>query len=626
MGCTSSKAEAPMARAEASPTILESPAAQPFAKSNDIVVQEPAWKAKHYNRQLALLNLDVLAKSISELGNLDAGQYNLQDLLEAVDPVYHHYYGIINAGIGCPFMSAEEVVEYFKLAGALFPRMSSHTIETVGGASQIHALCEIFEFLDERCVPIDACDITFQGGTVRELVNTFREVTFPRWIKARMFQSETAAKSCLETGRKWGLEKTEEYQTALDRLLRNAEGDMSCRFDDQNNCRVTKATRIGNLVRVDFQYSGDRSESVDEHDPSSSAIGWEEDDGAKEIIVNNVQFTVETHASIVGSMEFTNIPTTVPDNELWFRFSRGGFNKSYIKTYLNFDHPDAKLLPKYWDRSALLPKVVKMGAGLTLRKSENVYKHVMGMEHHSEIGNQFLGYNMFCTQVLQQAELIYFQQLFDASFRKKFTRDRRDGSVPDRLLITRGHRCQNVQNWLEYSRRRWQIREELKADKGLMRSIDNLKTPGIFPNEEQYQLDSAAHEEFLFHGTNDAAAEGITKGDFLVNLAGINAGTLYGRGVYLAESVSKSDEYTQENRQSERCILVCRATLGYVNYTDQVSPNVDALVNSCVDGPYHCVLGDREKCRGTYREIMVYDGAQVYPEYVIWYKRVYEDQ
>merc|ERR1712146_350145 len=88
---------------------------------------------------------------------------------------------------------------------------------------------------------------------------------------------------------------------------------------------------------------------------------------------------------------------------------------------------------------------------------------------------------------------------------------------------------------------------------------------------EQYQLDKDAHEEFLFHGTNDVAAESITKGDFLVNLAGSNAGTLYGKGVYLAESVSKSDEYTMENRSGERCILVCRAALGYVYYTDEAS-------------------------------------------------------
>jgi len=295
-------------------------------------------------------------------------------------------------------------------------------------------------------------------------------------------------------------------------------------------------------------------------------------------------------------MEFHSMPTNVPDHELWFRFSGEGL---YVKTYLNFDHPEAKLLPRYWNRSTLFPSIVTMGAGLSLRKSENVFKHAMGAEHQSEIGDNYMTYNMFCTQALQHSELAEFQQLFDASFRKKFTRDRKDGGgVPNRLLITRGHRCQNVQNWVEYSRRRWQIKEELNAKKDLRRSIDNLKTTGALPDEDRYRLDPDAHEEFLFHGTNDVAAASITKGDFLVDLAGINAGTLYGRGVYLAESVTKSDEYTKENESGERCILVCRATLGYVNYNDEVSPNVDSLVKSCTDGPYHCVVGDREKCRG----------------------------
>merc|ERR1712072_1209580 len=310
----------------------------------------------------------------------------------------------------------------------------------------------------------------------------------------------------------------------------------------------------------------------------------------------------------------------VPDCELWFRFSGECL---YTSTYLNFDHPDAKLLPNYWDKANLFPQLVNMGTGLTLRKSENVYKALMGAEHQSEITNEYMGYSMFCTKDLQQCELAEFQELFDKSFRKKFTRDRKDGGVPDRLCITRGQRCQNVQNWIEYSRMRWQVKEELAADKGLLGTIDDLKTTGAFPDEDRYCLDSDAHEEFLFHGTNDEAAVGITRGDFLVNLAGSNAGTLYGKGVYLAESVSKSDEYTKENARGERCILVCRAALGYVNYNDEVAPNVNTLVKSCTDGPYHCVVGDREKCRGTYREIMVYNNTQVYPEYVIWYKRVY---
>ena len=40
-----------------------------------------------------------------------------------------------------------------------------------------------------------------------------------------------------------------------------------------------------------------------------------------------------------------------------------------------------------------------------------------------------------------------------------------------------------------------------------------------------------------------------------------------------------------------------------------------------VSGPYHSVIGDREKCRGTFREIMVYDKNQAYPEWIVWYQR-----
>merc|ERR1712007_260490 len=118
-------------------------------------------------------------------------------------------------------------------------------------------------------------------------------------------------------------------------------------------------------------------------------------------------------------------------------------------------------------------------------------------EHQSEVGGHYMGYNMFSTQGLESPELCQFQKLFDASFRKKFTRDRKDGGVPDRLLITRGHRCQNVQNWVEYSQKRWQIKQELDAKKDLPISIDNLKTAGALPEQDQYRLDSDAHEEFL---------------------------------------------------------------------------------------------------------------------------------
>lgn len=152
-------------------------------------------------------------------------------------------------------------------------------------------------------------------------------------------------------------------------------------------------------------------------------------------------------------------------------------------------------------------------------------------------------------------------------------------------------------------------------------SVEDLKTSNA--NLLGPPLDADTNSVWLFHGTNDEAAGFITMGDFLVDKAGSNAGTLYGRGVYLAESCSKSDEYTRPNSEGLHCILLCRAILGNVLYTDEVAPDVDSLVRQCLHGTYHSVLGDREKSRGTFREFIVYDDDQVYPEFLIWYRRIY---
>merc|ERR1712079_775839 len=122
-------------------------------------------------------------------------------------------------------------------------------------------------------------------------------------------------------------------------------------------------------------------------------------------------------------------------------------------------------------------------------------------------------------------------------------------------------------------------------------------------------------------GTNTFAANKITTGNFKINLAGSNAGTLYGRGIYLAENASKSDEYTKPLQSGERHLLVCRAMLGRVYYTDEKQSNPRTCEDACLRGRFHSVLGDRKKCRGTFREFIVFDEEQVYPNYIISYRR-----
>ena len=103
--------------------------------------------------------------------------------------------------------------------------------------------------------------------------------------------------------------------------------------------------------------------------------------------------------------------------------------------------------------------------------------------------------------------------------------------------------------------------------------LNNIKTDQMDLHSGESDKDS--NTVWLFHGTSTEAAALITRGDFLVDKAGSNAGTLYGRGIYLAESCSKSDEYSRENADGHRCILLCRAVLGNILYNDEVSPNID---------------------------------------------------
>eukprot|EP00931_Biecheleriopsis_adriatica_P086179 TRINITY_DN60891_c0_g1_i1.p1 TRINITY_DN60891_c0_g1~~TRINITY_DN60891_c0_g1_i1.p1 ORF type:complete len:1009 (+),score=145.30 TRINITY_DN60891_c0_g1_i1:195-3029(+) len=263
-------------------------------------------------------------------------------------------------------------------------------------------------------------------------------------------------------------------------------------------------------------------------------------------------------------------------------------------------------LPHYWDVSKM-QEISSSGLGLSLEAGD--------------------GKNLVARVPLNSDELRSFQALFNATFRKVYTRDRKHsrGGVPDGMEVVKGERIQNLHNWIEFSSRQKEIVTEIKARKTLGREVtnvvDKLKTSGQLL-ELGIDLDADANAGWFFHGTNDWAAHAITDGDFLINLAGSNAGTLYGRGIYLAECCSKSDEYCTEEF-GLRCILVCRATLGNMLYTDEVKPDVEGLVRSCVNGPFHSVLGDREKCRGTFREFMVYDDNQVYPEFLLYYRRTY---
>jgi len=141
---------------------------------------------------------------------------------------------------------------------------------------------------------------------------------------------------------------------------------------------------------------------------------------------------------------------------------------------------------------------------------------------------------------------------------------------------------------------------------------------------ESKELWEGANEFLLFHGSCPAAMDSICDGNFKESCAG--AAGLYGPGFYFAEACSKADEYSSDDKdgiyKGLYAMLLCRVTCGACLYSDEVKPDSKSLLSKVGPrGNYHAVLGDREKARGTYREFVVYDKDQVYPEYVVIYRR-----
>merc|ERR1712048_1430355 len=101
-----------------------------------------------------------------------------------------------------------------------------------------------------------------------------------------------------------------------------------------------------------------------------------------------------------------------------------------------------------------------------------------------------------------------------------------------------------------------------------------------------------ANEVWLFHGTKPIAAEKITSDDFRIDLAGTSTGTLYGRGIYLAENCSKADEYSEPDDNGFFMMLVCRTTLGRFLYTAEKQPDPRQCEESCFHAGFHSILGD----------------------------------
>ncbi|CAF2874683.1 unnamed protein product [Rotaria sp. Silwood2] len=164
-------------------------------------------------------------------------------------------------------------------------------------------------------------------------------------------------------------------------------------------------------------------------------------------------------------------------------------------------------------------------------------------------------------------------------------------------------------------------------------------------------LDARTNEYWLFHGSDSKTHEVLLNKGYDPRVS--NVGGMFGGGFYLAENSSKSNQYIpcpgcHENYISHqpycKCknqedflysIILYRTLLGDVHivkeYKSEIHRGVDA--NHPVRRPpqkkhsqelYDSVMGESRKYGGdvlNYREFVVYDTGQAYPEYVIQFKR-----
>jgi len=204
------------------------------------------------------------------------------------------------------------------------------------------------------------------------------------------------------------------------------------------------------------------------------------------------------------------------------------------------------------------------------------------------------------------------------------TRDRPDGEKPKDYRVAQVYRVEDSHLWQRYAACR-----SAKASLDCQPFEDVAERPKTYAISGLGTCEEDANEAYLFHGTNPEAAQGIIHTGFRIDLAGKAVGCAFGKGAYLAEASTKSDEYCHPGQgifSRLYAMLLCRVSLGRTVRVEDFyweSDDTKRIVDDDIlrDRRFDCLLGDREAKKGTYREFIVFEREQIYPEFVILYNR-----
>jgi hypothetical protein len=200
--------------------------------------------------------------------------------------------------------------------------------------------------------------------------------------------------------------------------------------------------------------------------------------------------------------------------------------------------------------------------------------------------------------------------------------------------VVRVSRIENPLLWKRYVLQREAVVANLPAGSQKHARV-NVESWRSWQKRELAQH-TAANEAFFFHGTKPDIAECIKRVGFDERVCSL--GGMFGAGVYLAENSSKSDEYCVPDAKGSCFMFVVRAAIGTPHRTLEdmndlrrppcLQGHTEIKGQYCIDHPRaDSVFAPTTSthpgaCLKRYREFIVYDGAQSYPEFLIEFKRV----
>jgi len=220
------------------------------------------------------------------------------------------------------------------------------------------------------------------------------------------------------------------------------------------------------------------------------------------------------------------------------------------------------------------------------------------------------------------------QQLMDSTCKAQYIGQGRDnrGLNHKGYKVERVYRIENKEHWCAYALNRRSTGFWGASQQGNRHPTTIVSTWRDWMKHRLHQ-DKGSNEVFLFHGTRPDLVNVIAESGLDERVCSL--GGLFGAGIYLAENSSKSDEYCTPDVQGLCSMFLVRAVLG--TPYEALEPRNNSRRPPCMPRAdqrlYDSVIGVMKQTHPRaflekYREFIVYDRNQVYPEFLIHFRRV----